>query len=177
MQRDTEEGRDNQSAEFVWLQPYVWAKTDIINQSQGVSACSFGGSLGAVAVRSCLFFSPWTGIGVWKVNWATWGQKQISNVIESKCGFIEANLIGPIGSNSFMFDQSNQSSIIVVLLLIKNLHLEKSEESSVFFHRLGKSVVLQLYAFPASSFFHYSFAVCGLNTHPLWCACFKFWLN
>lgn len=102
MQTDTEEGRDNQSAEFVWLQPYVWAKIDIINQSQGVSACSFGGSLGAVAVRSCLFFSPWTGIGVWKVNWATWGQKQISNVIiESKCGFIEANLIGPYWFKQF----------------------------------------------------------------------------
>lgn len=128
---------------------------DTHNQSiSGVRACSFGCSLGAVAVRSCLFFSPWTEIGVWRVKWDTWGQKRISNVIiESKCSFIEANL-GLIGSNSFMFDQSNQSNIIVVLLLIKNLDLKKSDEISVDFHRLGKAVVLQLCPYVLSRSIH-----------------------
>lgn len=132
MPRDTEKWAGTTKVQSLyWLQPHVWAKTDTINQSQGVIACSFGCSLGAVAVRSCLFFSPWTGIGVWRVNWVTWGQTQISNVIESNCSFTastEVNLKGLIGSNRVMSDQSDLGDVIV-LLLIKNLHLQKSEKN------------------------------------------------
>jgi len=52
--------------------------------------------------------------------------------------------------------------MIVVLLLIKNLDLKKSEESSIYVHRLGK--VFFSSAFPAPMFYPALFAMHFMHT-------------